>query len=167
MNKPTNIRIKYPEAKKAILNCEECGQRAEVLSMYGHYERHLCASCFVRAELPKVQITMTAGNADFDEAWIGSSYCITGFEYDEFEPYDYGFKDCKFLKEIADRIICIGEREDHGKRSKQLKIELKPEYKAMIDDGGWARYLSNRTFTPTTIARTKHDVKRLLEEAGK
>ena len=167
MNKPTNIKIKYPEAKQAILHCEECGARAEVLSMYGEYERHLCASCYVRAELPKMQIVMTAGNADFTDAWIGSSYCITGFEYDPIEPYDYGFKGCQHLKAVADRIVCIGEHCENGKRVKELKVILKPEFKAMVETNRDARHLNNAIFTASHLGWTTREVKRLLAEAGK
>ena len=129
MRKANDVTIKYPNYKKqAVLRCECCGERAEVMSIYGEFERSLCAKCYVKEELPKMNVIMSDGNADFDGAWVGQSYYIDKYSYDEFEPYEYGWKGCSFLKKIADKIMVIGSEEVSGKRTLKIKVVLKPEF---------------------------------------
>jgi len=65
-----------------VLKCDDCGRPAEVFTVYGECEVIQCASCYVKKNLPKMFIQF-GGRADFDGAWVGTSYYMNGFELPE------------------------------------------------------------------------------------
>lgn len=134
------------------------------MRVYGEHESLLCARCYIYEALPHMEVVMTKGEADFDGAVVGKSYMIESFSYDEFEPYEFGFKGFTFLRDIADKVICVGEREASGKRSKELKVILKNEYKALVDTCHAARHFNNATFTQAQLQRSKRLVN-IVKEA--
>lgn len=136
----TTINVKYPNWKhEPVLRCECCNGRAEVMSVYGEYERHLCAMCYIKEELPHMNVIMTDGNANFNGAHVGQSYFIERYSYDEHEPVEYGWKGCSHLKKIADKVLYLGDEEYDGKRHKIFEVVLKPEYQGMRGTGWFHR----------------------------
>lgn len=151
--------FKYPVLRnRAILNCVECGARASVLAIYGEHEEPLCSDCYVKT-LPAAKITLTDGECDLTGGVVGCAYYIAECNYPAFEPYEWGFYNLKHLRDIADSITCVGEKEIKGKRSKQLKVTLKPEYRELK-----AARLFDRLFTPTQLSRTITSTMRLRKE---
>lgn len=65
-----------------VVKCDDCGRPAEVFTVYGECESIQCASCFIKDKLPKMTIKL-GNTADFDGAWVGTSYIIDGFELPE------------------------------------------------------------------------------------
>lgn len=123
------ITVKCHEIKNsAVFKCECCGARAEVMSVYGEHEELYCASCFVKKTLPKMNVLFTKDDVDFDGAVVGQSYHIESYNYDTV-PTEYGWKKCSHLKRIAEAVLYLGDEEYSGKRHKQFKVVLKPEYR--------------------------------------
>ena len=63
--------------------------------------------------------------------------------------------------------MVIGEHEENGKRSKELKVILKPEYQALVDENGYARHFNNAIFSQAALGRSKRHMMRLLESISK
>jgi len=154
--------IKYPVLNKDTKNIKcHCGAVASVIGIFGEHEDALCAECYVRENLQHITVEITDGECDLSGTVVGRNYYIADRKFPEFEPYNYGFKNLSFLKPIADRIECIGEELISGKRSKRLKVILKPEYQAIVDSNHIARRFSQAVFYPSQLERTRRDVLRL------
>ena len=83
MDKKPNVNVVIPfGAFKHALVCDDCGRPAEVMGVYGECEVIQCASCYVREHLPKMSITF-GKRADFDGAWVGTSYFIDSYDVPE------------------------------------------------------------------------------------
>lgn len=80
-NENRNVTFPFGAFSHAF-ECETCGRPAEVMSVYGECESIQCASCYVRERLPKITVTF-GKKADFDGAWVGSSYIIGSYEAPE------------------------------------------------------------------------------------
>ena len=154
--------FKYPVLEN-FMKCECCGGRAMVLAVYGEHEEPLCAECYVKTSLEPVTIEQTDGEYDLSGAVVGNAYYISDCKFSDIQPYEYGFrKHLSFLKVVAESIMCVGEQEVKGKRTKSLKVILKPEYKGLYS----SRYFENREFYPAQLERTHSIVKMMMKELG-
>lgn len=57
------------------LVCENCGNPARVISIYGEHDEFYCADCYIEQILKPVDIEC-GEKTDFSEVIVGESYCV-------------------------------------------------------------------------------------------
>ena len=81
------LNIKYKELVKDILtHCDVCGERPEILEVYGEFERPLCSKCYISempmpniSPLPTVAISF-GDETDLSGLVVGRAYYIAGLD---------------------------------------------------------------------------------------